>query len=151
MFFSLGCFVVPQTQQINFACQIQLHFIPSPVAGIRGQTFIRRAIELPNCIPKPTEQKSPFVTLFLREKPKHPVFFFGSCTGTSAVVRPTRVSPAEQQLWKSKICSGPFLNNALDAVSSDGNSAIHTNKSFPDLQLPAAKALLSLLVSFAPG
>lgn len=74
MFFSPGCFAVPQTQQINFVCQIQLHFFPSPVAGIRGQTFIRRAIELLNYIPKPTKKK-PLCGSFLEGKTQY--FFLG--------------------------------------------------------------------------
>lgn len=52
---------------------------------------------------------------------------------------------------QDQLSRGPFLNNTLNAVSSDRNSAIHTNKPFPELQLSAAKAPLSLLVPFAPG
>lgn len=72
MFFSPGCFAVPQTQQTNSVCQIQLRFIPSLVAGIKGQTFIRQATELSNYIPKTNEQQQKknkhYVRLYLGEE-----------------------------------------------------------------------------------
>ena len=164
MFFSPGCFTVPQTQQMNSVCQIQLHFIPSPVAGIRGQTFIRQATELPNCIPKTTEQKRPSVTLFLGRggrrhvtrgwtTPKHPVFFLVNYIEASAIVIATRTTPAKQQLQKSKIFSteAHFLTTLLmlflllEIVPS---TKIHH---FLNLQASRAKPPLCLLLHFAPG
>lgn len=98
---------MPQTQQTNSVCQIQLHFIPSPVAGIRGQTFIRQATELPNCIPKTTEQRSPSVILYWGGEwggdPNTQCFFLVNYVEASAIIRATRTTPAKQQRWKSKI------------------------------------------------
>lgn len=119
MFFSPGCFAVPQTQQTNSVCQIQLRFIPSLVAGIKGQTFIRQATELSNYTPKTTEQKrKPSACdsiLGRREGGEHPVFFLENYIEASAIIRATRMTPEEQQLPKSKIFSAEahFLTTLL--------------------------------------
>jgi len=109
MFFSPGCFTVPQTQHTNSVCQIQLYFIPSTVAGIRGQAFIRQATELSNHIPKTAKQKCPLVTLFWVRRPKRSVFFLVNYIEASAIVRATRTTPAKQQLRKSKRFSAEAL------------------------------------------
>lgn len=117
---------------MNSVCQIQLYFIPSPVAGIRGQTFIRQASELPNCIPKTTEQKYLSMTLFWGETQTPSIFpcklYWNICYCYSHQNSSSRTAAMEEQ----DILRDPLLNNTINFIYSIRICAILRNTKFPE-------------------